>query len=395
MQNVVIDRPYEFVPPHRGRLWPGLFRALLPWWLRRTFGLTSVVCRGAGRIKDSLAAGNGVLIAPNHCRPCDPGVIQQMTREIGVLPFMMASWHVFMQGPLRTFVLRRSGAFSVYREGTDRASVDTAIGILAQGRRPLVVFPEGVRTRSNECLHPLLEGVAFMARVAARKRAKANTRGGVVIHPVALRYTFGGDVRRAIEPALSEIERRLTWTPQRQLALEARIIKVSHALLALKETEFLGESGTGTTAERLQRLIDRLLSPLEEEWLAGERKEQVVERVKALRAAILHDLLEHDLPEDERARRWAQMADIYLAQSLSFYPPDYVASRPTPDRMLETVERLEEDLTDVCRRYEPFEVTVTVGDAIAVDPLRARRVSEDPLLAALAGALNDLLGVTP
>ncbi|MHC4410572.1 MAG: lysophospholipid acyltransferase family protein, partial [Planctomycetota bacterium] len=61
----------------------------------------------------------------------------------------------------------------------------------------------------------------------------------------------------------------------------------------------------------------------------------------------------------------------------------------------ETVERLEEDLTDACRRYAPFEVTVTVGDAIGVDPLRARHVSTDPLLARIAGDLNELLGMKP
>jgi 1-acyl-sn-glycerol-3-phosphate acyltransferase len=395
MQNVVIDRPYEFIPPHRGRLWPSLFRMCLPWWVRRAYGLTSIHCGGADKIKRSIAAGNGVLIAANHCRPCDPEVIQLMTREIRVLPFMMASWHLFMQRPWQSFVLRRSGCFSVYREGTDRASVDTAIGILAKGSRPLVLFPEGVQTRANDRLNPLLEGVAFVARVAARKRAKANAPGGVVVHPVALRYRFEGDVRQAVEPVLTEIEDRLTWAPQQHLALEARIMKVALALLALKEIQHFGKPGAGTVAARLQRLIDRLLDPLEAEWLVEERKEHVVARVKELRAVVLRDLHAKDLPEAERVRRWSQMADMYLAQSVSFYPPDYLAANPTPEQMLETVERLEEDLTDACRRYAPFEVTVTVGDAIGVDPLRARHVSTDPLLARIAGDLNELLGMKP
>jgi 1-acyl-sn-glycerol-3-phosphate acyltransferase len=395
MQNVVIDRPYKFIPPHRGRLWPALFRMGLPWRLRRAYGLTSINCHGSEKIKRSIAAGNGVLIASNHCRPCDPEVIHLMTREIRVLPFMMASWHLFMQRPWQAFVLRRSGCFSVYREGTDRASVDTAIGILAKGRRPLVVFPEGVQTRANDRLNPLLEGAAFIARVAARKRAKANAPGGVVVHPVALRYRFGGDVRRAVEPVLTEIEQRLTWTPQEHLALEERIPKVGLALLALKEIQQFGKPMTGTVAERLRQLIDRLLAPLEAEWIPGGRKEHVVARVKALRAAVLRDLHGKDLPEAERVRRWSQMADVYLAQSISFYPPDYLVASPTPERMLETIERLEEDLTDECRRYAPFDVTVTIGDAIDVEPLRARHVSTDPLLARIAGELHDLLGVTP
>jgi len=395
MQNIVIDQPYEFIPPHRGRFWPTLFRMSLPWRLRRVYGLASVTCLGTEKIQRSLAAGNGVLIAPNHCRPCDPEVIHQMTREIGVLPFMMASWHVFMQSAWESFVLRRSGTFSVYREGTDRESVDTAIGILTSGNRPLVIFPEGVQTRANDRLNPLLEGVASIARVAARRRAKANAGAPVVIHPVGLRYKFDGDVRVAVEPVLSEIESRLTWTPQRDLAPEERITKVGLALLSLKEMEHFDAPGVGTVAERLQRLIDGLLVPLEEEWLPGQPRAHVVERVKALRAAVLRDLYAQELPEVERARRWSQMADMYLAQSVSFYPPDYLAANPTPERLLETVERYEEDITDVCRRYAPFEVTVTVGDAIVVEPQRARRDSTDPLLAKIAGELNRLLGVAP
>ena len=26
MQNIVIDKPYHFVPPHRGGFWPAVFR---------------------------------------------------------------------------------------------------------------------------------------------------------------------------------------------------------------------------------------------------------------------------------------------------------------------------------------------------------------------------------
>ena len=41
----------------------------------------------------------------------------------------------------------------------------------------------------------------------------------------------------------------------------------------------------------------------------------------------------------ERARRWEQLADLYLVGQLSCYPPDYLAAKPTPERLLETVER--------------------------------------------------------
>ena len=78
MHNVVIDKPYEFVPPHRGRCWPWFLQRLLPWRLRREYGVVRVECQGGERLRASIQAGDGVLIAPNHGRPSDPEVVQEV-----------------------------------------------------------------------------------------------------------------------------------------------------------------------------------------------------------------------------------------------------------------------------------------------------------------------------
>jgi 1-acyl-sn-glycerol-3-phosphate acyltransferase len=392
MQNVVIDKPYVFVPPHRGNWWPWLLQRFLPRRLRKTHGIYSVECRGTEKLLASHSAGHGILLAPNHCRPYDPEIINEMSRQIGLLPFFLASWHLFMESRFKTFVLRRLGAFSIYREGMDRTALNMAIEILEQGSRPLVVFPEGVISRTNDRLNALLEGTAFAARSAAKKRARATPPGQVVVHPVAIRYRFGGDVQKAVEPVLAEIEHRLSWRPQRHLSLGTRVTKVGEALLALKEMEYIGQPQTGSIAERLQRLIDHLLVPLEKEWIKGEPEAHVVGRVKKLRIAVLPDMVQGDLPEAERERRWRQLADMYLAQQISCFPPDYLASNHTPERLIETVERYEEGLTDVCRIYSPWHVTVTVGDAIVASPTRERG-GEDPLTVDIDRQLKQMLGI--
>src|SRR5262249_22824675 len=216
----------------------------------------------------------------------------------------------------------------------------------------------------------LQEGVAFIARSAARQRAKATPPGKVVIHPVALRYYFEGDLVAKVTPVLDEIETRLSWRPQRELPLVERIYKVGEALLSLKEIEYLGRAQLGTIPERLPALIDHLLVPLEVEWLGGHRQLSVVERVKQLRLAIVPDLVAREITEEERVRRWRQLADIYLAQQLALYPGDYLGARATPERLLETVERFEEDLTDEARVHRPLRVVIQVGPAIEVSPAR-------------------------
>ena len=98
---------------------------------------------------------------------------------------------------------------SVYREGLDRQSLDTSIQIVTSAERPLVIFPEGVISRSNDRLNPLMDGVSFIARVAAKKRAEQNPDRKVVIHPVALRYRLVGDLMDSIGPTLRRLEEPL------------------------------------------------------------------------------------------------------------------------------------------------------------------------------------------
>jgi|TARA_B100000809_G_scaffold133513_1_gene131240 hypothetical protein len=283
------------------------------------------------------------------------------------------------------------GAFSVYREGMDRAAVSTAIDILVQSRRPLVIFPEGVISRSNDRLVALMEGTSFIASRAAKKKAEVSASAKVVIHPVAIRYLFRGDIHQTLDPVLSEIEARLTWRAQRELPMFDRIRKLSTALLGLKELEFLDGPCRGEINERINRLVDRLIVPLEDEWLDGKRESNVVARVKKLRIALLPEMVAGEIDEQERARRWRKLADLYLAQQLSCYAPDYVRSYPSVDRYLETVERFEEDITDKVRVHGPMHCIVQVDEPIEVSPNRPRCTDGDPLMQQIEERLTQML----
>ncbi len=388
MQAIVIDKPYEFVPAVQGPFWPWVLKWFLPRWLDKNCGVTSIEHRGLEHLSHSYAAGHGILLAPNHCRPYDPLVVGTLVRALGKPFFMMASWHLFMQSKTQYWLLRRGGAFSVYREGLDRTAINTAIDVLVEARRPLVIFPEGAVSRTNDRLEALLDGTAFIARSAAKKRAKQN-RGRVVVHPIALKYVFRGNLENAVNGVLNDIEHRLAWQPQTHLSMLERIRKVGHGLLTLKELEYFDRGFTGDFGPRIQRLIDHLLAPLEDEWGQANHTGGTIVRVKRLRSAIVPDLATGELDEAERARRWRQLADCYLAQSLSLYPPDYLRTHPTPERILETVERFEEDLTDTTRVHRPLHAIVEVGEAIEVGVEKVRGV--DPVMEQLEQRLKSML----
>ena len=394
MQNIVIDKPYEFIPPHRGTWWPAIIQKLrlIDHWLKKAHGVVSYECRHAERLRASIDAGHGIMLAPNHCRACDPIVMGWLAREVRSHVYAMASWHLYHQDRFTAFAISKMGGFSVYREGIDRKAINMAIDILETAERPLIIFPEGAVTYTNDRLNALLDGVAFIARSGAKKRLRSKAGGKVVVHPVALKYLLQGDLERATDPVLTDIEHRLTWRPQRDLRLMDRITKVGLSLLTLKEIEYFGEPRQDRFQERLANLIDALLEPLEKEWLGKETHHgPVVPRVKALRMKIMPDMTRSELDQDERDRRWRQLEDIYLAQQVASYPHDYLTTLPTIDRILETVDRFEGDLTDKISVKGELRVIIEVGEPIVVKPTRDRTQDEDPLVQRLEQDLQAML----
>jgi 1-acyl-sn-glycerol-3-phosphate acyltransferase len=391
MQRIVIDKPYVPVPPYRGTIWPAILARIVPGLLDHKFGISQVEISGQQHLQQSLAAGHGIMLAVNHSRDCDPIVLGMLCRAVGKPFYIMASWHVFQQSPWQAFLLRRAGAFSIYREGMDRAAVNTAVEILATAERPLVIFPEGVVSRTNDRLNSLMDGASLIARTAAKRRQKESD-GKVVVHPVALRYRFHGQLDAAQQPVLDEIEQRLTWGKSPPANLAERIVRVGAALLALKEIQYFGQPQDGSVEQRLSGLIDHILRPIEAEWAKGDGHGSVVTRVKRIRTAILPELVSGEIDEAERKRRWDQLADVYLTQQLSNYPADYIRGNPTPEKLLETVERFEEDLTDRVHIYRPMSASITVGEAIAVQAGRERGEA-DPLMTEIELRLKQLLRI--
>ena len=76
------------------------------------------------------------------------------------------------------------------------------------------------------------------------------------------------------------------------------------------------------------------------------------------------------------------------------YPKDYVSEFPSENRILETIERFEEDLTDKAKIHGGLKVVLDVLDPIEVSTKRDRGAAEDPLMVeireSLQGKLDEL-----
>lgn len=388
MQNVHLTKPYHFVAPRSGTLIPEIMRYLLPTYLRKVWGIEKVDCLGVEKLQNSLAEGAGVMLAPNHCRPCDPMVMGSLASAAGCYLYILASAHLFYESRFQSWLLPRIGAFSIFREGLDRAALEKATQILVEGERPLVLFPEGVVSRSNDRLNPLMDGAQIMLRGAAKQRAEIGRQAPVVLHPIAIRYFFGGDVEGAVKPTLDELEKRLTWIPRKGKSSEDRARLLGSALLGLKEIEHFGSVQVGEIPERIERLVSSTLDPVETHWLKSPQKGSVIARVKRLRTAILPEIVKGELSESEKEERWRHLEIIYNAQQMSFYPANYLTPGAPPEHLLETIERFEEDITDVARIYSPLRAIIQVGDPLVVS---TEKEKGNPLMQRVEDSLSRMI----
>lgn len=394
--SVVLDRPYQFVPPHRGDGWPSFIQTfrIVDFYLKRKEGVVSYECRGLEHWRASLDRGDGILLAPNHCRYADPLVMGWPSRILRQHVYAMASWHLFNKGTVDSFAIRRMGGFSVNREGSDRTSLETAIEILATAERPLILFPEGTTNRTNDVLKPLLDGVAFIARSAAKRREK-NCGGNVVMHPVALKYLCVGDIRPWADQQLRQLEDRLGWhRPVGDTVLQ-RTVRLAEGLLSLKEIEYFGHSQSGDLPARRDALIEHVLTQSEQRLGRDADSDDVRSRVRAIRTEVVTRHFASLAEQPDRANDSALIADAEaadLAQDLLSYPNCYLEiDHVTDTRIVETIQRMQESFFGRADVGAPLKVVIQCDAAIPVSTDKPPRGQADPMMAELKTRLTSML----
>jgi Acyltransferase len=396
MISVVLDKPYQFIPPHRGNLWPSFIQTfrIVDRYLKRKEGVVGYECRNLSHLQDSLHQGHGIMLAPNHCRYADPLALGWPARDLSVHVFAMASWHLFNKSKLDSFAIRRMGGFSINREGSDRQSLETAIEILATAERPLVLFPEGTTNRTNDVLKPLLDGVAFIARSAARRRQKSSA-GQVVMHPVGMKYLCDVDIKDWADCQLGRLEERLGWETASRKAPQQildRIVRLAEGLLCLKEIEHVGQSSSGELPVRRDRLIQHLLQTTESRLKIDSPEQDSRARVRTIRTEVVTQYFSTDDPaERQQLRLDVRAAD--LAQELLSYPDCYLLPNQVTDtRIVETIQRMQENLLGKADVSIPLRVVIQFAEAIPVPPEKAPRDQSDPLMVLLQSNLQSMLG---
>ena len=373
---------------------------LSPWWIRfwrpwrkrmqrKEQRLLEVEVRGLGHMRRATAEDQGVLVTPNHPGHADCYAFYAAADQLQCNFHFMIAWQVFQRGGwIRQMSLRHHGGFSVDREGTDMRAFRQAVSILQTQRSPLVIFPEGEVYHCSERVTPFREGPAAMALLAARKGKRP-----VVCVPCAIKYHYLEDPTPELLRLMDELEEAILWRPRPDLSLQDRVYRFAEGALALKEIEYLGHTGAGPLPERIGEFIGSILGRLDQRYDIDSSGSTVPERVKALRQKAIERF--ESLPENDPGRKpcGQDLDDLFLVVQVFSYPGNYVAERPSVERMAETLDKFEEDVLrrDTATIRGTRKATVTFGEPITVEPGREKKVNAAELTRLLERQVQGLL----
>lgn len=362
MDRTRFEKPPRWWGPKLSSFWIKVWSPLRNRYQKRVQRLLQIEVCGLEHVKQALAAGNGVLITPNHSGHADALIMYAAADQLGSPFYFMTAWQVLGLSPrIKSLIFRHHGCFSVDREGTDLRAFKQAVDILQNHPQPLVIFPEGEVYHLNERITPFREGPAAIA-LAAGHRADRE----VVCIPCGIRYAYVDDPTPELLALMSRLEEALYWRPAPEKPLEERIYRVAAAMLSLKEFEYLGAPQEGSIPQRVERLSHSILARIEEKYGIDPQDRIIPERVKACRQKAIASIGE-EMAEADRAAAQLDLEDLYLVTQLFSYPGDYVAEKPNLYRMAETLDKFEEDIlrqqTATIRGTR--RATVTFGEPIA------------------------------
>jgi 1-acyl-sn-glycerol-3-phosphate acyltransferase len=331
--------------------------------------------------------GKRALICPNHANRHDPMTMFTFSRLAGEDFNFIAAREVFdWDNGLNGWWLQHLGCYSVVRGAADRESFKTTKRLLCEGKKKLVLFPEGEISRQNDTLMPLESGAAQMTFWALDELVKQNKDAPIpdmVVVPMALKYTYADDVKPALSHTLRELEARLAIKPEGgEEALYPRLRKVAETLLATLESEYDVKPAAGATLnERVVALrsfiLQNVARQLNCEIQSGARQ---LESVRILRNAM-DDFIysdDHDGSDYQRKihdEKAAVVRGLYndlnrVVNFIAIYD-GYLSENLTQERFSDILDRLE---TEIMRHREPSfrgarRVLVDVGKPVDMTKL--------------------------
>lgn len=366
----------DFRPPLDTPFLISFVKAVLPLYMRVTLHETSVVVAEGAIERFNKLKGQRTLICPNHANRHDPQVMFTFSKYVEEDFNFVAAREVFdFDHGLNGWWLQHLGTYSVVRGAADRESFKTTRRILSEGKKKLVLFPEGEISRQNDTLMALESGAAQMAFWAMTDLEKSDPEASIFIIPMAFKYTYPEDISTAFRRCLHNLESELGVPSVETDSFYVRLRRLGERLLDSLEKEYgMKTSGTNTMNERVVALRGFILSNI-----ASYLKIELPKGGKELESVrILRNAMDDFIFDDEQASEYERRVHEDKAKTIKGFYKDlgrvvnfiaiyegYFRDRMTQERFADMLDRFETEVLGGEPTFKgPRRVLVDVGEPI-------------------------------
>lgn len=345
------QRSRRFYPPTLNPVLVWGLQNVAPWIAHTLYRLDLVISSEPG-VQVSELKGKTCVLLCNHPTFDDSIAMFLLSAYLEEPFYYLSAYEQFLDW--KGWFYQSIGAYSVQRGLADRDSIAHTLELLTQPDRKLVIFPEGGCSFQNDTVMPFRPGAI---QIGMQALSRCTKRGEPVPDlyaiPISLKYRYIGKMTPVIDKVLQNLERSLHLSPETDYY--QRLRRVAEQVLARFEQDYALTPQTSDWNQRIVTLKAQVLQRYEQVLgLSSAPGEPDRERVYRMRHALEQrqkPLLEDELGEklgeklDNEIKNWEVMSKA-LTRILNFDAiyDGYVAEKPTPERFLDTLIRLEREV---------------------------------------------------
>ena len=381
-------QPNAFYPPKLSRWVTWLCKRTTRPNIIRKLKVTDIVISDEDLEALRKLKGSRCMLMPSHSGGFEPYLIVYLSKLLRDNYFYIAAIEAFQRNPVVAWIMQHMGCYSVIRGAADRRSVQMTRRILAEGKRWLVVFPEGQTVWQNDTVIPFQEGVTQLAFKALEDAGAKQTDSDLICIPMAIKYVYLKPMDSEIQESLHRLESQLfAGTPSASSSGYDRLRNIGEAVLTANEHQHgIKPDPDATLDDRIQRMKEAIVREIEDQLdIVPRANALLLDRIRGCFNAVDRIVSEdsHETPyaqrlAEERSRAAAALYDDLwrVLQFVAIYD-GYVRESLTVERFMDVLCLLEMEVFNERRIWGPRKAIIQVGPRVNLrDHLEAYKANK-------------------
>ncbi|NJO39412.1 MAG: 1-acyl-sn-glycerol-3-phosphate acyltransferase [Cyanobacteria bacterium CRU_2_1] len=337
------SRSRPFYPPKLNPRFVWLLQRIAPSWAHWVYQIDLIIGSEPLVQLQALQEQTCVLLC-NHPTFDDPVVMFLLSAYLGEPFYYLTAYEQFVGW--KGQIYQHLGAYSIQRGVPDRSSIVQTLGLLAQPNCKLMVFPEGGCSFQNDTVMPFRSGaVQIGLQAIARQVKQGNPAPDLYIVPISLKYRYSGRMIPVIEKTLHGLEAALGITATGDYYQRLRMT-AAQVLRRFEQEYSLTSTDPTNWNQRITNLKTQAIQQCEQQlgltFAIGESNRERAYRIRhALESRQVTLLANGTDGWDVMSRAMSRILNFDAIYD------GYVAEKPTPERFLDTLIRLEREVFSI------------------------------------------------